>query len=113
MGVRNDMNAVHGASIEEHTRMHRFGSYPLIDVRDSSVSTLGIDDKGMSYYECKEFEDHGFHIRHRCFDAIEEELQELKDQVAEEAKSRRKMEDEMKILREEIKELKELLMYRG
>ncbi|KAF3515667.1 hypothetical protein DY000_02059752 [Brassica cretica] len=26
-----------GASIEEQTRMHRFGSYPLIDVRDSSV----------------------------------------------------------------------------
>ncbi|KAG5388874.1 hypothetical protein IGI04_030415, partial [Brassica rapa subsp. trilocularis] len=25
-----------GAGIEEHTRMHRFGLYPLIDVRDSS-----------------------------------------------------------------------------
>ncbi|KAF3590170.1 hypothetical protein DY000_02022017 [Brassica cretica] len=28
-----------GASIEEQTRMHGFGSYPLIDVRDSSVAT--------------------------------------------------------------------------
>ncbi|KAF3493954.1 hypothetical protein DY000_02052501 [Brassica cretica] len=28
-----------GASIEEQTRMHGFGSYPLIDVRDSSVVT--------------------------------------------------------------------------
>ncbi|KAF3525855.1 hypothetical protein F2Q69_00045946 [Brassica cretica] len=39
MGVRNDMTAEHGASIEEHTRMHGFGSYPLFDVRDSSVAT--------------------------------------------------------------------------
>ncbi|KAF3521512.1 hypothetical protein F2Q69_00045952 [Brassica cretica] len=39
MGVRNDMSAVHGASIEEYTRMHGFGSYLLIDVRDSSVAT--------------------------------------------------------------------------
>ncbi|KAF2610371.1 hypothetical protein F2Q70_00011683 [Brassica cretica] len=30
-----------GASIEEQMRMHRFGSYPLIDVRDSSVATFG------------------------------------------------------------------------
>ncbi|KAF3487311.1 hypothetical protein F2Q69_00055097 [Brassica cretica] len=28
-----------GASIEEHTRMHGFGLYPLVDVRDSSVAT--------------------------------------------------------------------------
>ncbi|KAF2543199.1 hypothetical protein F2Q68_00031018 [Brassica cretica] len=28
-----------GASIEEEKKMHRFGSYPLIDVRDSSVAT--------------------------------------------------------------------------
>ena len=27
-----------GASIEEHTRMHGFGLYPLVDVRDSSVA---------------------------------------------------------------------------
>ncbi|KAF2580930.1 hypothetical protein F2Q68_00004572 [Brassica cretica] len=29
-----------GASIEEHTRMHGFGSYPLIDVQDSLVATF-------------------------------------------------------------------------
>ncbi|KAF3536202.1 hypothetical protein F2Q69_00023031 [Brassica cretica] len=26
-----------GAGIEEQTRLHRFGSYPLIDVRDNAV----------------------------------------------------------------------------
>ncbi|KAF3532209.1 hypothetical protein DY000_02040065 [Brassica cretica] len=29
-----------GASIEEQTRMHGFGLYPLIDARDSSVATF-------------------------------------------------------------------------
>ncbi|CAF1708553.1 unnamed protein product [Brassica napus] len=42
---------------------------------------LGTDEQGMSYYVCKEFEDDGFHIRHRCFNAIEEELEELKEEV--------------------------------
>ncbi|CAN6905727.1 unnamed protein product [Brassica oleracea] len=50
--------------------------------------TLATDDKGMSYYECKEYEDDGLHIRHRCFDAIKEELEELKKKVSEEASSR-------------------------
>ncbi|KAF3521513.1 hypothetical protein F2Q69_00045953 [Brassica cretica] len=35
--MRNDMTAVHGASIEEYTRMHGFGSYLLIDVRDNQA----------------------------------------------------------------------------
>ncbi|KAF2543201.1 hypothetical protein F2Q68_00031017 [Brassica cretica] len=30
-----------GASIEDQTRMHRFGSYPLIDVRDTTDSFAG------------------------------------------------------------------------
>ncbi|CAN6869689.1 unnamed protein product [Brassica oleracea] len=50
--------------------------------------TLATDDKGMSYYKCKEYEDDGLHIRHRCFDAIKEELEELKKKVAEEANNR-------------------------
>ncbi|KAL0655846.1 hypothetical protein Bca4012_076430 [Brassica carinata] len=62
----------------------------------------------MSYYECKEFENDGFHIRHGCFNAFEEELKELHEKVAEEAKSRKKMVDEMKKMREDIKLFKEL-----
>ncbi|CAF1961968.1 unnamed protein product [Brassica napus] len=50
----------------------------------------------------------GFHNRHRCFDAIEEKLQEVKEEVAEEARIRKKMEDEMKKMLEDIKLLKEL-----
>ncbi|KAL0758855.1 hypothetical protein Bca101_075005 [Brassica carinata] len=70
--------------------------------------TLATDDKGMSYYECKEYEDDGLHIRHRCFDAIKEELEELKKKVSEEASSRMNVEDEMRKMREDIKLLKEL-----
>ena len=50
------------------------------------------------------------HSRHRCFDAIEEELVELKKEVAEESNSRMKMEDELKEMREDIRLLKELCM---
>ncbi|KAF3593615.1 hypothetical protein DY000_02021100 [Brassica cretica] len=70
--------------------------------------TLATDDKGMSYYECKEYEDDGLHIRHRCFEAIKEELEELKKKVSEEASSRMNVEDEMRKIREDIKLLKEL-----
>ncbi|CAN6998948.1 unnamed protein product [Brassica rapa subsp. trilocularis] len=52
--------------------------------------------------------DDGFHIRHGCFNAFEEELEELNEKVAEEAKSRKKMVDEMKKMCEDIKLLKEL-----
>ncbi|CAN6860856.1 hypothetical protein Bca4012_044486 [Brassica carinata] len=71
---------------------------------------LSTDEKGKSYFECTEFEDDGFHIRHGCFNAFEEELEELNEKVAEEAKSRKKMVDEMKKMREDIKLLKELCM---
>ncbi|CAN6891385.1 unnamed protein product [Brassica oleracea] len=54
------------------------------------------------------FQNDGFHNRHLCFDAIEEKLQEVKEEVAEEAMIRKKMEDEMKKLLEDIKLLKEL-----
>ncbi|WZZ64126.1 hypothetical protein YC2023_075496 [Brassica napus] len=47
-------------------------------------------------------------IRHRCFHVIEEELLELKKEVAEDSKSRMKMEDELKEMREDIRLLKEL-----
>ncbi|KAG2328038.1 hypothetical protein Bca52824_010766 [Brassica carinata] len=74
---------------------------------------LSTDEKGKSYFECTEFEDDGFHIRHGCFNAFEEELEELNEKVAEEAKSRKKMVDEMKKMREDIKLLKELCMGGG
>ncbi|KAJ4894831.1 Uncharacterized protein Rs2_21625 [Raphanus sativus] len=72
--------------------------------------TLETDDKGTSYYSCKYFKDDGLHIRHRCFDAIEEELQELKEKVAHESIMRRQVEEELKKMREEIKDVKKLLM---
>ncbi|KAF3550420.1 hypothetical protein DY000_02010232 [Brassica cretica] len=62
----------------------------------------------MSYYECIEYEDDGLHIRHRCFDVIKEELEELKKKVAEEASSRMNVEDEVKKMREDIKLRKKL-----
>ena len=40
-------------------------------------------------------QDDGFHIRHRCFNAIEEELEELKEEVVDQTKSQMKMEDEI------------------
>ncbi|KAH0872397.1 hypothetical protein HID58_069759, partial [Brassica napus] len=52
--------------------------------------------------------DDGLHIRHPCFDAIKEELEELKQKVAEEANSRMNVGDKMKKMREDIKLLKEL-----
>ncbi|KAG2292672.1 hypothetical protein Bca52824_039341 [Brassica carinata] len=70
--------------------------------------TLATDDKEKSYYECIEYEDDGLHIRHPCFHAIKEELEELKKKVAEEASRRMNVEDEMKKMREDIKLLKEL-----
>ncbi|KAF2614942.1 hypothetical protein F2Q70_00012402 [Brassica cretica] len=48
-------------------------------------------------------EDDGLHSRQHCFDAIEEELLELKKEVAEESNSRMKMEDELKEMREDIR----------
>ncbi|KAF3595643.1 hypothetical protein DY000_02020887 [Brassica cretica] len=71
---------------------------------------LSTDENGKSYFECKEFEDDGFHIRRGCFNAFGEELEELNEKVAEEAKGRTKMVDEMKKMREDIKLLKELCM---
>ncbi|KAL0826444.1 hypothetical protein Bca101_050121 [Brassica carinata] len=43
---------------------------------------LSTDEKGKSYFECTEFEDDGFHIHHGCFNAFEEELEELNEKVA-------------------------------
>ncbi|CAN7032794.1 unnamed protein product [Brassica oleracea var. botrytis] len=71
---------------------------------------LSTDEKGKSYFECTEFQDDGFHIRHGCFNAFGEELEELNEKVAVEAKSRKKMVDEKKKVREDIKLLKELCM---
>ncbi|KAF2587176.1 hypothetical protein F2Q70_00036486 [Brassica cretica] len=50
----------------------------------------------------------GFHNRHRCFDAIKERLQGVKEEVAEDARIRKKTEDELKKILEDIKLLKEL-----
>ena len=43
-----------------------------------------------------------------AFDAIKESLQEVKEEFAEEARIRKKMEDELKKMLEDIKLLKEL-----
>lgn len=55
-------------------------------------------------------QDDGLHIRHRCFDAIQEELQELKEKVAQESSRGRQVEEELKKMREKIRDLKKLLM---
>ncbi|KAL0758377.1 hypothetical protein Bca101_074527 [Brassica carinata] len=62
--------------------------------------TMEADDRGRNYYVCKDFKNDGLHIRHDCLTALEEELDCLRSQYAEEVSLRR----------EEIKELKQLIM---
>ncbi|KAL0713329.1 hypothetical protein Bca4012_020307 [Brassica carinata] len=53
--------------------------------------TVEIDERGRNYYVCKDFKNDGLHIRHDCLAALEEELDCFR-------------------MREEIKELKQLIM---
>ncbi|KAG2305103.1 hypothetical protein Bca52824_033754 [Brassica carinata] len=72
--------------------------------------TVETDERGRHYYACKVFEDDGLHIRHGCFSAIEEELDELKKQYREEVSLRCKLQYELAVMSTEIKELKKLIM---
>ncbi|KAG2275279.1 hypothetical protein Bca52824_057834 [Brassica carinata] len=55
-------------------------------------------------------ENDGLHIRHDCLTALEEELDCLRSQYAEEVSLRRELQFELAQMREEIKELKQLIM---
>ncbi|KAG2293878.1 hypothetical protein Bca52824_040547 [Brassica carinata] len=46
--------------------------------------TVEADDRGRNYYVCKDFKNDGLHIRHECLTALEEELDCLRSQYAEE-----------------------------
>ncbi|KAG2332006.1 hypothetical protein Bca52824_003186 [Brassica carinata] len=72
--------------------------------------TVETDERGRHYYASKVFEDDGLHIRHGCFSAIEEELDELKKQYREEVSFRCKLQYELAVMSTEIKELKKLIM---
>jgi len=50
------------------------------------------------------------HIRHDCLTALGEELDCLKSQYAEEVSLRRELQFKLAQMREEIKELKQLIM---
>ncbi|KAL0702306.1 hypothetical protein Bca4012_058428 [Brassica carinata] len=52
----------------------------------------------------------GLHIRHDCLAALEEEVDCLRSQYAEEVSPRRELQFELAQMREEIKELKQLIM---
>ncbi|CAG7885026.1 unnamed protein product [Brassica rapa] len=66
--------------------------------------TVEADDRGRNYYNG------GLHIRHYCLTALEEELDCLRSQYAEEVSLRRQLQFELAQMREEIKELKQLIM---
>ncbi|CAG7896968.1 unnamed protein product, partial [Brassica rapa] len=66
--------------------------------------------RGRNYYVCKDFKNDGLHIRHDCLTALEEELDCLRSQYAEEVSLRRELQFELAQMREEIKELKQLIM---
>ncbi|KAL0723022.1 hypothetical protein Bca4012_037621 [Brassica carinata] len=70
--------------------------------------TVETDEKGRNYYVCKDFKNDGLHIRHDCLAALEEELDCLRSQYAEEVSLRRELQFELAQMREEIKELKQL-----
>ncbi|KAG2251065.1 hypothetical protein Bca52824_081201 [Brassica carinata] len=72
--------------------------------------TVEADDRGRNYYVCKDFKNNGLHIRHDCLTALEEELDCLRSQYAEEVSLRRELQFELAQMREEIKELKQLIM---
>ena len=55
-------------------------------------------------------QDDGLHIRHDCLAALEEELDCLRSQYAEEVSLRRELQFELAQMREETKELKQLIM---
>ncbi|KAG2293306.1 hypothetical protein Bca52824_039975 [Brassica carinata] len=71
--------------------------------------TVEADDRGRNYALCKDFKNDGLHIRHDCLTALEEELDCLRSQYAEEVSLRRELQFEL-ANREEIKELKQLIM---
>ncbi|KAL0702652.1 hypothetical protein Bca4012_058774 [Brassica carinata] len=72
--------------------------------------TVETDERGRNYYVCKDFKNDGLHIRHDCLAALEEELDCLRSQYAEEVSLRRELQFELAQMREEIKELKQLIM---
>nr|VDD29697.1 unnamed protein product [Brassica oleracea] len=73
------------------------------------VSELA-EKRTRNYYVCKDFKNDGLHIRHDCLTALEEELDCLRSQYAEEVSLRRELQFELAQMREEIKELKQLIM---
>ncbi|KAJ4867704.1 Uncharacterized protein Rs2_50751 [Raphanus sativus] len=72
--------------------------------------TVETDERGRNFYVCKDFKNDGLHIRHNCLTAIEEELDCLRIQYAQEVALRRELQFELQQMREEIKELKQLIM---
>ncbi|KAJ4901698.1 hypothetical protein Rs2_15649 [Raphanus sativus] len=71
---------------------------------------LETDERGRNYYVCKDLKNDGLHIRHNCLTAFEEELDCLRSQYAQEVSLRRELQFELEQMREEIKELKQLIM---
>ncbi|KAG2243124.1 hypothetical protein Bca52824_095031 [Brassica carinata] len=67
------------------------------------------DERGRNYCVCKDFKSDGLHIRHDCLAALEEELDCLRSQYAEEVSLMRELQLEL-ANRKEIKELKQLIM---
>ncbi|KAJ4866098.1 Uncharacterized protein Rs2_52386 [Raphanus sativus] len=65
--------------------------------------TVETDERGRNYYVCKDFKNDGLHIRHNCLTAIEEELDCLRSQYAQEVSLRRELQFELEQMREEIK----------
>nr|VDD61280.1 unnamed protein product [Brassica oleracea] len=72
--------------------------------------TVEADDRGRNYYVCKDFKNDGLHIRHDCLTALEEELDCLRSQYAEKVSLRHELQFKLAQMREEIKELKQLIM---
>ncbi|KAL0854765.1 hypothetical protein Bca101_059917 [Brassica carinata] len=72
--------------------------------------TVETDERGRNYYVCKDFKNDGLHIRHECLAALEEELDYLRSQYAEEVSLRRELQFQLAKMREEIKEFKQLIM---
>ncbi|KAG2308110.1 hypothetical protein Bca52824_027858 [Brassica carinata] len=66
--------------------------------------------RGRNYALCKDFKNDGLHIRHDCLAALEEELDCLRSKYAEEVSLCRELQFELAQMREEIKELKQLIM---
>nr|VDD03473.1 unnamed protein product [Brassica rapa] len=81
-------------------------------VRLEKVVSELAEKRTRNYYVCKDFKNDGLHIRHDCLTALEEELDCLRSQYAEEVSLRRELQFELAQMREEIKELKQLIMNR-